>query len=166
MPIFEFYCARCHRIYSFLSRTSPTQVPPSCPRCGAARIERRVSSFAISKGRPEKPADADLPEMDETRMERMMESLAGEASGLDESNPRQAAQFMRKLMESAGLPVGAGMAEALRRMEAGEDPEKIEAEMGDVLEADPLGGDAPASRLLRLGRRALPPEIDPTLYEM
>ena len=32
------------------------------------------------------------------------------------------------------------MAEALKRMEAGEDPEKIEEEMGDVLEQDPFGG--------------------------
>ncbi len=44
---------------------------------------------------------------------------------------------MRRLFEATGMPVGAGMEEALRRMESGEDPEKIEEEMGDVME-DPL----------------------------
>jgi len=68
------------------------------------------------------------------------------------------------------------MAEALKRMEAGEDPEKIEEEMGDVLEQDPFGGllggeggetDAEAGKkgLGRL-RRMLPPTHDTELYEM
>ncbi len=64
-----------------------------------------------------------------------------------------------------------GMEEALRRMEAGEDPEKIEAEMGDVFEQDPFGGEgeqAPASAggLKGLRRRVLPPSVDEGLYEM
>ena len=60
-----------------------------------------------------------------------------------------------------------GMREALRRMEAGEDPEKVEAELGDVLEADPFagGGEDAAKPRTRL-RRLLPPSVDPTLYEM
>jgi len=71
------------------------------------------------------------------------------------------------------------MEEALRRMEAGEDPEKIEEEMGDALEQDPLGGllggeagdpaaagaDPKQQRLSRL-RRLLPPAHDTELYEM
>ena len=34
-----------------------------------------------------------------------------------------------------------GMQEALKRMESGEDPEKIEEDMGDLLEADPFAGE-------------------------
>ena len=69
-----------------------------------------------------------------------MEALASDLDSLDENDPRQGAQLMRKLFSATGMPVGGGMEEALRRMEAGEDPEKIEEEMGDVLEQDPLGG--------------------------
>jgi hypothetical protein len=69
------------------------------------------------------------------------------------------------------------MEEALRRMEAGEDPEKIEEEMGDVLEEDPFGGllggeggerDPEEGTKRNLGRlrRLLPPSVDPELYEM
>jgi hypothetical protein len=58
------------------------------------------------------------------------------------------------------------MEEAIRRMEAGEDPEQIEEEMGDLLEEeDPLftkGG----SGLKALRRRIRPPSMDATLYEM
>jgi hypothetical protein len=69
------------------------------------------------------------------------------------------------------------MEEALRRMEAGEDPEKIEEDMGDVLEEDPFGGllggegeekDPGGGEKKGLGRlrRMLPPSVDPELYEM
>jgi hypothetical protein len=74
------------------------------------------------------------------------------------------------------MPVAGGMEEALRRMEAGEDPEKIEEEMGDVFEQDPLGGllggeggeKDPEGGKKNLGRlrRMLPPTHDPELYEL
>ena len=54
-----------------------------------------------------------------------MEALASDLDSLDENDPRQGAQLMRKLFSATGMPVGGGMEEALRRMEAGEDPEKI-----------------------------------------
>ena len=69
-----------------------------------------------------------------------MEALAGDMDSLDENDPKQGAHLMRKLFSATGMPVAGGMEEALRRMEAGEDPEKIEEEMGDVLEQDPFGG--------------------------
>ena len=177
MPIYEFYCPDCHRVFSFLSRRVETQKRPGCPRCARAGLERRVSAFAISKGRTE-PASApdpmpDLPPgMDEERMARAMESLAGEAEGMDESDPRQAAQLMRKMFSATGLPMGGEVEEAIRRMESGEDPEKVEAEMGDVLETamagamgEPAAGAEKTPAVRRL-RRALAPAVDPTLYEM
>jgi len=180
VPIYEFYCAACHRVFSFLSRSVNTSKQPACPRCGHARLARRVSSFAISKGRKEEPAgpaEPGLPGLppgvDESRLEQAMETLSRQAEGLNEDDPRQGAQLMRQLFEATGLPVGAGTEEALRRMEAGEDPEKIEEEMGEVME-DPFGiegGAEPAARdsrkaLAGLRRRVLPPSVDPELYEM
>jgi putative FmdB family regulatory protein len=180
MPIYEFYCSHCHRIYSFLSRAVKTDRVPPCPKCGQKELSRRVSLFAISKGRKEEPKKEGPPEpdIDEGRLEKAMEALAGEMDSIDEDDPKQGARLMRKLFSATGLPVGAGMEEALRRMEAGEDPEKIEEDMGDVFEGDPLGGllggeggegatDAkePRAGLGRL-RRMLPPAHDPELYEM
>jgi putative FmdB family regulatory protein len=175
MPIYEFYCGDCHRVYSFLSRSVDVQKRPACPRCGRSELTRRVSSFAISKGRREEPASAPgdesggMPGMDDERLARAMESLAGEAEGLNDEDPRQAAQLMRKLFDAAGMPVSAGMDEALRRMGAGEDPEKVEEELGDALEQDPFGAPPAPGRpagFSSLRRRMLPPSVDPTLYEM
>jgi len=179
MPIYEFYCPHCHRVLHFLSRTVNTGKTPSCPRCGGESLTRRASAFAISKGRKEeeKPPTAPGSDVDEARLERAMEALAGDMDSLDENDPRQGAHLMRKLFAATGLPVGSGMEEALRRMESGEDPEKIEEEMGDVLEDDPFGGllggeggdsgpdEGPSKGLSRL-RRMLPPSVDPELYEM
>ena len=109
--------------------------------------------------------------MDEARVEKAMEALAGEAESLDEEDPRQAARLMRKLFDATGMPVKQGMEEALRRLESGEDPDKIEQEMGDVFEEDPFG-DAPSAsgeasaKGRRSLRRILPPTVDPQLYEM
>jgi len=38
-----------------------------------------------------------------------------------------------------GLELGPGMNEALKRMEGGEDPDRIEAEMGNLLEDEKAG---------------------------
>jgi putative FmdB family regulatory protein len=167
MPIYEFYCAGCHTIYSFLSRAPNTRKRPDCPRCGRPQLERRASAFAISKGRPEPSGgDDDLPNVDEARMERVMEEMARETESLDEDDPRQVARLMRKLYDSTGLPLGPGMEEAMRRLEAGEDPETIEEQMGDALESEDAvfgaeGGVRSAAR-----RRIRPPAVDETLYEM
>jgi putative FmdB family regulatory protein len=169
MPIYEFYCATCHRIYNFLSRRVSPDARPACPDCDQPELSRRVSSFAISKGRKE-PAGGDggpdLPaDFDESRLEQAMESLAGEAEGLNEDDPRQAAQLMRKLFSATGLPTGGGMEEALRRMESGEDPEKVEAEMGDMLD-NPFAEAKSGGGLRALRRSLVAPSVDPTLHEM
>lgn len=178
MPIYEFYCHHCHRVLSFLSRGVNTDRTPACPRCGRDDLVRRASAFAISRGRKEepKPDPSPGPGLDEARLERAMGALAGDMDSLDENDPRQGAHLMRKLFSATGVPVGAGMEEALRRMEAGEDPEKIEEEMGDAFEEDPLGGllgdeggergAAEAKGGLGRLRRMLPPAHDPELYEM
>jgi putative FmdB family regulatory protein len=172
MPIYEFYCADCHRVFSFLSRAVNTAKQPSCPRCGKAELPRKPSVFAVSRGRA-KPAESPAAEgPDDPRLEQAMASLAGEMEGMNDDDPRQAARLMRKVYDAAGMPIGSGMEEALRRMELGEDPDKVEEEMGDVLGEDPFAaaGEGAAKEgeggLRGLRRRALPPSVDTTLYEM
>jgi hypothetical protein len=161
-------------VYNFLSRTVDTGKRPDCPRCGRPDLARRVSLFAISKGRKdEPPAAGSEPTLDEARLERTMQALAAEAEGLNEDDPRQSARLMRRLFSATGVPVGGRMEEALRRLEAGESPEKVEEEMGDVFDADPLAGAlgqaAEAGDVngpKGLARRLRPPSIDPELHEM
>jgi hypothetical protein len=164
VPIYEFYCADCHVVFNFLA----------CPRCGRAKLDRKVSRFAISKGRSEPLAgDEPMPDLDESKLERAMAEMAREADSVNEDDPRQMARMMRKLYDAAGLPPNKGIEEAIRRMEAGEDPDKIEEEMGDLLDGeDPLLAEKPGAlgersgRLRRLSRKLRPPEVDDTLYEL
>ena len=131
MPIYEFYCKDCHTIYNFLSTTVNTKKIPGCPKCKNRKLTKQVSLFAVT-GRAEENSMDDLP-IDESKMEKAMGMMAKEAENINEDDPRQAAKLMRKLTDMTGLGLGQNMEEALARMERGEDPEKIEAEMGDLM---------------------------------
>lgn len=164
MPIYEFYCDRCHTIFNFFSSTVNTRKTPGCPKCKKTKLSRQVSVFAVT-GRAKEDGDMeDLP-FDGGQMEKAMQMLAGEAENINEDDPRQAAQLMRKLSSMTGLNLGDSMEEALSRMEQGEDPEQIEAEMGDLLEGeDPFSLKNKKSRLAAARQRA--PFRDETLYDL
>lgn len=167
MPIYEFYCADCHTIYNFFARRVDTETRPACPNpaCSRDALDRQVSLFSVSKNRPESEDDA-LGDLDENQMERAMAAIAGEVENINEDDPRQVAGMMRKIYEATGLRIGAGMEEAIRRMEAGEDPDKIEEEMGDALEDEDPFAAKTGRRLRDLRRRYLPPKVDPKLYDL
>ncbi len=165
MPIYEFFCPDCNTIYNFFSPKVDTQKKPACPKCPRQELERWLSPFSTlrkSKGGAE-DEDYPLSDIDEDKMERAMAALAQEAESLDEEDPRQAAQLMRKLSDMTGLNLGPAMEEAIQRMEAGQDPEEIEAEMGDLLEeADPF-----AAFSKKGGKHKRPaPRFDDTLYSL
>ena len=166
MPVYEFYCSDCHRIFNFMSRRMNTEKRPDCPKCGRKKLERRLSLFSVSRGLEEHDDDG-MPDVDETRLERAMESLAGEVENINEDDPRAMAGLMRKLYSATGLELGPGMEEAIRRMESGEDPDQIEEELGDILESeDPLAGLGKKGGLKGLRKKVLPPSVDDTLYEL
>ncbi len=163
MPIYEFFCDDCNTIFNFFSKTINTRKQPLCPKCKTKTLDRRMSAFSISGRAKEEGGMDDLP-MDEGKMEQAMQMLAGEAQNINEDDPKQAADLMRKLTNMTGMELGDGMEEALRRMERGEDPEQIEAEMGDLLEnEDPF--QPAASKNPRTGKRPMPSR-DETLYDL
>jgi putative FmdB family regulatory protein len=163
MPIYEFYCQACHMIFNFFSRSVNTSKRPLCPRCRKIQLERRPSVFTSLHTRGEDEEDTPLPDLDESKMEQAMSVLAREAENVDENDPRQAADLMRKLTDMTGLDLGPGMQEALRRMEGGEDPEKIEEEMSDILEEEePFSLKKKAAAFSRY----LPPKVDDKLYDL
>jgi putative FmdB family regulatory protein len=163
MPIYEFYCERCNTVYNFFSRYVNTQKVPHCPKCRTVGLKRQMSVFARISGKKDELSDDNLPPIDEAKMERAMAMLAGEADKINEDDPRQAAMLLRKLSDATGLNLGPGMEDALSRMERGEDPEKIEEEMGDLLETEePFLLEART----RKGSKRPQPRVDETLYDL
>lgn len=168
MPIYEFYCRDCHTIYNFFARRVDTETIPKCPKAARHKLKRQMSRFAISKGRGDSPDEAGGPDMDldDEKIEQAMMAMAGEMEGADEDDPRAMARMMRKLMDTTGMSLGEGMEEAMRRMEAGEDPDKVEEELSDVLDGeDPFT--TGESKLKGLARRMTEaPNVDPETYDM
>src|SRR5689334_9354920 len=140
MPIYEFACAKCRRIFSFLSKRVNPDRPPTCPKCGNKKLKKEISRYAMTKGLKESASTSGdeggppMPDLDDPRMERAMMEMERDMEHMDENNPRHMAHMMKKMKDM--MPAGSLPKEldvAIKRLEAGEDPEKIEEDMGDLL---------------------------------
>ena len=140
MPIYEFACPKCRKIFSFLSKRLNPDRLPVCPKCGNKNLKKELSRFAMTRGLSEPTAEGGtgdegpMPDMNDPRVARVMAEMERDMGQLDENNPKHMAHMMRKMKDI--MPAGTMPKEmdiAIKRLEAGEDPEKIEADMGDVL---------------------------------
>ncbi len=163
MPIYEFYCPECHTVYSFFSARIDTAAQPDCPRCERRELERKPSRFATLKHQGEGDGEDDpMRGLDEAKLEGAMASLMQEMGGLEnEEDPRAIGHLMRRFGELSGLEMGDRMEEMVRRMESGEGPESLEAEMGDDLDGDDFDDFFKLKKAIRHRRG---PRIDEELY--
>src|SRR4051812_29634049 len=149
MPIYEYGCPKCRVVFNFLSkRVNPDRLPV-CPRCGNKKMTKQMSRFAMTRGLTapnaggsgEEEGAPPMPDFEDPRVERAMSELERDMEHIDENNPRHMAHMMKKMKDL--MPPGTVPKEldvAIKRLEAGEDPEKIEEDMGDVL-GDFMGGE-------------------------
>jgi hypothetical protein len=167
MPIYEFYCPQNNTLYQFLARSlAYRDAVPVCPDGPDFTLERRVSSFAVI-GKAKEESDNDpFAGIDESKMDSLMADMEGGMSTLDSDNPdpRQLGHFMRKMTDLMGDKVPPEMREIVRRLEAGEDPEKLESDFGDL--DDSTGGDGLFGHVKKIMHGARRPVRDPKLYEM
>lgn len=101
---------------------------------------KQMSGFAMPRGLKESSTQAGaddpsgpMPDMDDPRVMQAMGEIERDMEHLDENNPRHLAHMMKKMKDV--MPPGTMPKEmdiAIKRLEAGEDPEKIEEDMGDV----------------------------------
>jgi len=160
MPIYEFLCEACNRIYSFHSFKVATEKVPTCPKCGATDLHRVPSRFGVAAS-AKQPAGGgdDGAGLDDPRVEREMMRFAAELENMDENDPRAMAAAVRRMTEIAGEPVTPAMEEMIHRLEAGEDPEQVEEDLGDALEEE-MGDDGGG------GFGGAPPTRDDGIYPM
>jgi putative FmdB family regulatory protein len=163
MPIYEFYCEDCNTIFNFFSRRVNTEKIPDCPRCKVKKLKRLLSPFNTL--RSEARGDSDNPDVniDESKIMNALSYLEKHSDRIDENDPKQAVQLMRRFTEIAGLNLGSKWQEALDRIEAGEDPEAVEADMGELLDEElPLL----TQKKNITKRKPMPPRRDGKLYEL
>jgi len=178
MPIYEYYCPENNKLYQFYAKTTAQgETVPVCPDNPDYRMEKVLSSFAIGgggqktepEGSPEGGGDPvagdpmDSPDgIDDVRMESALSQLEKEMAHVDENDPKAMGHMMRRMSELTGERLDGEMEEVVRKLEEGQDPEKIEEEMGEILgdpEGDELGG------MDGMGGFGAPPTRDPTLYD-
>lgn len=175
MPIYEYYSPDTNKIYAFFARGPVTAgTIPRCPDGAGKSMKKIMSGFAVI-GRAKEPSEDAGDNLDDPRLEAAMAELEREMSGMDEENPdpRQMGHLMRRMAEITGEKMPDVMEEMVGRLEAGEDPEKLEEQYGDIPELDDFGGgdstdgdDALSKRKKALWRRLRGPRRDPELYEL
>lgn len=150
MPIYEFYCRDCNTVFQFFSRTVNPEKVPSCPKdSGHSPLERQMSRFAM--GRPagkgeNQTVERDVTEngaspMEDPRVEAKMMDLMNRMEGMDENDGRAMGRMMRELAQLTGEGADdPAMQEAIRRLEDGEDPERVEEIVGDAWGEGGSGG--------------------------
>jgi len=109
-----------------------------------------------------------------SRSEAETMDLVRQMEGLDPErpDPRQLGGLMRRIARATGEKLPEQFGEMVRRLEMGEDPEKLQAEFGDAWDEDlPEGAPEkepgqPGRISANLLRRLRAPERDPKLYEL
>jgi putative FmdB family regulatory protein len=116
MPLYEYRCNGCHRRVTLLRSFSDNSAP-LCPECRSGDLTRLISRVSMLRS-------------EESRLESLADPSG--LAGLDESDPRSIARWMRKMSDETGEDMGPEFDEMVGRLEAGEDPEDVERSMGEL----------------------------------
>lgn len=150
-------------------------------------MRRQASAFALPKRRSAVDDDP-FSNLDDNQLGRVLGDMAQRFEGLDSDDPKQMAGMMRHLVEHSGVGMGSGLEEAVRRMELGDDPDRIEDDLGDALDDEAPFHNKPQSKPDRqqsadravnrqetpsealsveaIRKRLWPPAVDDTLYDL
>ena len=116
MPAYDYRCASCRRrvTLSYKTYAAYDQAIPVCPNCRSKELTRIIGRVAIAKSEDRRFGDdADDSTLDD----------------LAEADPTTLGRYMRRLSSEAGEDLGDEFNEVVDRLEKGESPESIEANM-------------------------------------
>ena len=117
MPTYDFICLNCKQRFDvFMTYSEYGSKPVNCIHCGSENVRRRMTRVRVAKS-------------EESRMESLMDESALE--GL-ENDPKALGRMMRKMGKEMGEDVPPELDDVADRLEAGQSPEEIEADMPDL----------------------------------
>lgn len=91
MPIYEYRCDECRKVFSLLCKISELTDHPPCEKCASTKTSRMVSRFKTVRSE-----------------DQILESMADPSSlsGLDENDPRSVARWAKKMAREMGEDMG------------------------------------------------------------
>jgi putative FmdB family regulatory protein len=108
MPIYEYRCHGCKKVFSFLVGVVADSGEPECPRCGSREFSKLISKVARIRSK-----------------DAILEDLADPSQIDNPDNPRAVAQWAKKigktLGDETGEDFGAEMDEMLENPTGGEE---------------------------------------------
>lgn len=119
MPIYEYKCGACGRIFDLLIRSHNQE--PRCKHCDSAKLKRLVSRPGLVRSRS-----------------------AGDSGELRPVNPRRAVENMSRLYDKTGLDPGQGFAEVAKRAAAGDSPQELKEAVKEARKKET--GNSPAKK--------------------
>ena len=123
MPVYEYKCQACgHRTNVRMSYKEYDHAKPTCTRCNSKSLERMISKVRIARS-------------EDSRINSLTDP-AGLGS-VDENDPRSVGKFMRRMGNEMGEGMGPEFDEMVGRLESGEAPESIEADLTSLSEGSP-----------------------------
>jgi len=120
LPIYEYRCQECkRRVTVFWRNFSEAETGQAvCSHCQGTHLVRLVSRVRVIRS-------------EESRLDNM--SDFSDLPDIDENDPAAMGRWMRKMSNEIGEDLGPEFDEVVGRLESGEDPEKIEESMPDLL---------------------------------
>jgi putative FmdB family regulatory protein len=120
MPIYEYRCTACRRKVTVLTLRVSEVVDPVCEHCGSRDLTRLLSRFAMVRS-------------EESRLDDLTSDAA--LDGVDESDPKSMARWMRKMGSELGEDAGENFDEMVDEIEqnGGTDDDGGQTDGGDEL---------------------------------
>jgi len=91
MPIYEYRCKECDKKSTFVTLSIKSRLTPKCRSCGSKNVEKIFSRVAIYRS-------------EESRLESLADP--SKLAGLDESDPKSVARWMKKMGKEIGEDLG------------------------------------------------------------
>lgn len=117
MPNYEYQCLDCKkhfdRYFTFAEYETST---PRCTHCSSGNVRRKIGRVRVARS-------------DDTHMQNLADP--GNLDKIDE-DPRALGQMMRQMSSQLGEDMGSEFNEVVTRLESGQSPESIEADLPEL----------------------------------